>query len=117
MGQGICLVLWEDEQGCIRRFELSGHAGYADHGKDIVCAGVTALGFASVNGLEHFLPQALRVTQGEDGYLDCQFGDISEDELNQAQWILQTMKLGIEGIQKEYGPKYIMIETRRWTPC
>ena len=25
------------------RIEISGHAGYAEYGKDIVCAGVTAL--------------------------------------------------------------------------
>lgn len=101
----------------MHRFELSGHAGYAGHGQDIVCAGVTALSFAAVNGLERFLTERPLVEQGEDGYLNCTLGEIPAGELTQAQWILQTMLLGIEGIQKEYGNKYVKIETRRWTPC
>jgi Predicted ribosomal protein len=110
------LVVWADDLGRIRDFELSGHAGYADEGQDIVCASVSALSIAACNGLEHFLPVPPKL-QERDGYLACRLEEIPEQELEKAQWILQTMALGIEQIQSAYGENYIFIDRRRWTPC
>ncbi|HZK85140.1 MAG TPA: ribosomal-processing cysteine protease Prp [Desulfosporosinus sp.] len=109
-------MIWADDQGLIRAFELSGHAGYADSGQDIVCAGVSALSIAACNGLEHFLSVAPKV-QEADGYLTCQLIGIPEQEMEKAQWILQTMVLGIEQIHSTYSQDYIVIDRRRWTPC
>ncbi|MGC7870043.1 ribosomal-processing cysteine protease Prp [Desulfosporosinus sp. SYSU MS00001] len=114
--EGIRFLVWLDEQKRIRGFEISGHSGYAEAGQDIVCAGVSALSIAAANGLEHFLSQAPQV-QEDEGFLSCQLKGISEQELDQAQWILQTLKLGIEQIEAVYGPAYILIDQRRWTPC
>jgi uncharacterized protein YsxB (DUF464 family) len=116
---GIRFIIWADEQGLIRAFELSGHAGYADSTdftQNIVCAGVSALSIAACNGLEHFLSVAPQV-QEADGHLTCQPVGISEQELEKAQWILQTMMIGIEQIQATYSQDYILIDRRRWTPC
>lgn len=113
---GIRFIIWADDQGQIRKFELSGHAGFAEEGQDIVCAGVSALSIAAVNGLEHFLSVAPKVREA-DGHLTCQLFGIPEQELEKAQWILQTMKLGIEQIQTAYGEDYIFLDRRRWTPC
>lgn len=33
---------------------VKGHSGYADHGNDIVCAGVSALTQAAILGLRHY---------------------------------------------------------------
>ncbi|HBP66333.1 MAG TPA: ribosomal-processing cysteine protease Prp [Desulfosporosinus sp.] len=109
-------IVWADDQERIREFELSGHAGYADSGQDIVCAGVSALSLSACNGLEHFLSVVPKV-QEVDGYLSCQLVGIPEQEMEKAQWILQTMALGIEQIHSTYGQDYIMIDRRRWTPC
>ncbi|WP_068964929.1 ribosomal-processing cysteine protease Prp [Desulfosporosinus sp. BG] len=109
-------IVWADEQGRIREFELSGHAGFAEEGSDIVCAGVSALSIAAVNGLEHFLSVAPKVQEAE-GHLTCELPEVKEQELESAQWILQTMTLGIEQIQMTYGQNYIFIDRRRWTPC
>lgn len=113
---GIRFIIGADDQGRIRAFELSGHAGYADSGQDIVCAGVSALSIAACNGLEHFLSVA-PIVQEADGNLTCELVGISEQELEKAQWILQTMSLGIKQIQATYGQDYIFIDRRRWTPC
>lgn len=110
------MVVWADDLGRIHNFELSGHAGYADEGQDIVCAGVSALSIAASNGLEHFLSVPPKI-QERDGYLACHLEGIQEQELEKAQWILQTMALGIEQIQSAYGQDYIFIDQRRWTPC
>jgi len=113
---GIRFIVWADAEGQIREFELSGHAGFAEEGQDIVCAGISALSIAAVNGLEHFLSVVPKV-QEADGHLTCQLFGIPEQELEKAQWILQTMTLGIEQIQTTYGQDYIIIDRRRWTPC
>ena len=113
---GIRCIIWADDQGKIRKFELSGHAGYAEAGQDIVCAGVSALSIAACNGLETFLTVIPKVEQSE-GHLTCELVGIPEQELEKAQWILQTMALGIEQIQSTYGQDYIMIDRRRWTSC
>lgn len=115
---GINISLWCDEQDRIHQFEVSGHAGYAEAGQDIVCAAVTALTFSAVNGLEHFLAGAPEVMMADGGYLKWTLPlNVNELVLNQAQWILLTMRLGLEGIQAEYGSEYIKIDIRRWTPC
>lgn len=108
--------MWVDGQARIHKFELSGHAGFAEEGQDIICAGVSALSIAAVNGLEHFLSTSPEVREA-DGHLTCNILGISEQELEKAQWILQTMTLGIEQIRTSYGQQYIVIDRRRWTPC
>ncbi|WP_174377962.1 ribosomal-processing cysteine protease Prp [Desulfitobacterium metallireducens] len=118
MRQGIHLILWLDEDQRIRKFELTGHAGYAEYGQDIVCAAISALSISAVNGLEHFLPQQPEVqVRDSDGYLTCSLPELDPQTLEQAQWILKTMVLGIEEIQQSYGQEYVNITQRRWTPC
>lgn len=116
--QGILLTLWLDENNRIRMFELSGHAGYAEYGQDIVCAAVSALGISAVNGLEYFLPVKPEVkVKDPEGYLHCSLPELEPQTLDQAQWILRTLVLGIEAIQQSYGNEYVKILKRRWTPC
>ncbi len=110
------MTLWLDAKDRVHQFELSGHAGFAVEGKDLVCAAVSALSIAAVNGLEHFLTVPPDV-RNADGFLLCALRDISEEDLDQAQWILQTMCFGIKDIQRDYGQKYLKINQRRWTPC
>ncbi|MEG9461916.1 MAG: ribosomal-processing cysteine protease Prp, partial [Bacillus amyloliquefaciens] len=37
--------------GGILSFEMTGHADFAEHGRDLVCAGVTAVVFGAVNAV------------------------------------------------------------------
>ncbi|MDI6812892.1 MAG: ribosomal-processing cysteine protease Prp [Desulfitobacteriaceae bacterium] len=107
---------WLDETERIRGFELSGHAGFGEDGQDIVCAGVSALSIAAANGLEYFL-NVPPMAKDDEGFLTCRIELASLEELDNAQWILRTLLLGVESIQDAYGKKYVMIEQRRWTPC
>jgi uncharacterized protein YsxB (DUF464 family) len=116
--QGIILNLWLDESQRIHKFELNGHAGYAEFGQDIVCAAVSALSISAVNGLEYFLPVKPEVEAIDPkGFLSCSLPGLEPQTLEQAQWILRTMVLGVEAIQQSYGEKYVKITRRRWTPC
>ncbi|SMB92830.1 hypothetical protein SAMN00808754_0719 [Thermanaeromonas toyohensis ToBE] len=109
-------TLWQDRDGCLIGFEITGHAGYAPRGQDIVCAAVSALAQAAVLGLEEFLSRkpAAEIRKGK---LHCQLAqDLSPQDWERAEAILGTLKLGLEAIKESY-PQYIKIETRRWTGC
>lgn len=110
--------LWLDKDQMIRKFVLYGHAGYAEYGMDIVCAAISALSISAVNGLEYFLPMKPEVeVKDPEGYLSCTLPELEPRTLEQAQWILRTMVLGVESIQETYGEEYVKIKRRRWTPC
>lgn len=93
----------------IRGFEVSGHAGYEAKGQDIVCAGVSALTQTALLGLEKFVPGHYQYEICQEGYLKCRLDtDIDNQKLKDAQVILETMLLGLESIQEQYGD-YIVI--------
>jgi uncharacterized protein YsxB (DUF464 family) len=92
----------------ITRMRVTGHALAALHGKDIICAGVSALTQSAVLGLQDYLERklALRVAAGE---LDCAL-DGAPDDLSEAIW--QTMLLGLIEIAK-INPKRVQIKEHR----
>jgi len=95
-----------NRRGEIRAFQVRGHAGFADRGQDIVCAGVSALAQSAVLGLGKFLaePCTVKVT---DGCLQCVLpAQLTEKEKVEAQAILETMLLGIREIESNY-PRYV----------
>lgn len=95
------MILWLDEDQRIRKFELTGHAGYAEYGQDIVCAAISALSISAVNGLEHFLPQQPEVqVRDSDGYLTCSLPELDPQTLEQAQWILKQWFWGLKKSSK-----------------
>ena len=64
-------------------FEISGHAGYAQAGEDIVCSAVTVLCFNTVNAVEKFT-------------------DIPFKEDHDTQLLLKTLVMGLSDIALEY---------------
>lgn len=90
--------------GRITGFTVRGHAGYADRGQDIVCAGVTAVVFTALEGLKAVagVPHTVR-QDGRRGYVECRLGEgASEEQAARAQTILETMVLGLRDIEKDY---------------
>ncbi|MCG0277588.1 MAG: ribosomal-processing cysteine protease Prp [Thermanaeromonas sp.] len=109
-------TLWLDREGSVVGFEISGHAGYAPRGRDIVCAAVSALAQATVLGLEEFLSRKPAVEMRK-GRLRCQLApDLSPRDRERAGAILGTLRLGLQAIKESYSP-YIKIEIRRWNGC
>ena len=97
----------------IEGFQISGHAGYAAHGSDIVCAAASFLAITVVNSLELQLGCQGTVKGGEDGYLYYRLPqglDLTQQET--AQIILQTLETGFANLREEY-PKYISIQNLR----
>ena len=45
-------------QGIIQEVEIKDHAGYADAGQDLVCAGVSSIAVGMMNALDEMVPEA-----------------------------------------------------------
>lgn len=96
----------------ILRLELSGHADFAEHGKDIVCAGVSALVQTAVLGIENLTTVKPDVIQREGFFSFSIPNDILDSEsLKKCDIILKTIVLGIEEIAKSY-PNNIILQKR-----
>lgn len=92
----ISICLYEsDETGLLEKFSVEGHAGYAVRGKDIVCAAISALTFATINALQSRF--TVDVTDSE-GFIACSIRkpDIASNLLTKA------FKEGAKAISEQY---------------
>ncbi len=60
----IHVEIFESNTGEIKGFLVRGHACYAPEGQDIICAGVSALVQAAIQGLRRFLTEPPQVEAG-----------------------------------------------------
>ena len=83
---------------------MSGHAGYDEHGYDIVCAAVSVLSATAMLGLTKIAKQ-----NGEFSNSEGQCDMVLSGEINQSgQDILGTMILGLKEISRQY-PEFVQI--------
>ena len=90
--------------GEITGFECKGHAGFAEEGRDIVCAAVSILTTTCVNALESVAgvkPEA----QAKDGRMAV---SLPADAGHDAQVILRSMRQGLSDLAEEY-PAYLQL--------
>ena len=93
-------------------FEMTGHANFSEHGSDIVCAGVSALAITTVNSIEKLAgyQPIVEVDEVEGGYLYMEVvEDLTQEQEHTTQILLNSLLLGLEGIQEEY-PNYLTIQ-------
>ena len=104
--------LVKDHSNIIKSFRVEGHTGYADHGQDIICAGISAITQTALVGLLHYLDEK-PVYKREGGLLICELGKArSDDDALKAQTILGTMEMGLREIEFQY-QDFIEISIRR----
>ena len=97
-------------QGDIREFNCIGHANYADSGEDIVCAGVSALVINTINSIEQLTTTRFHLVTDDEsnsGLLDVTF---TEGVSPEAKLLLDSMILGLQGIQKDYGKRFLRLD-------
>ena len=82
---------------------ISGHAGYAPAGSDIVCAGVTALTQGLVRSIEGLTDDRIETDIGS-GMASIQYGDLSEE----GRLLIDSFFIGICMIAEEF-PDYVRI--------
>ena len=93
-------------QGEYTGFSCSGHAGYAEEGFDIICSAVTALTVNTINSIEKFTKDAFKA-EAKDGLVRWKFTELPIS--NEAKLLMDSLVLGLEDIQENYGKKYIKI--------
>lgn len=79
------------------KITVSGHAGYAAAGKDIVCAGVTALTMSLVKSLNDLTEDKIDYEMSP-GKVDVHYGDLSES----GKLLVDSFFIGICLIANEY---------------
>ena len=100
------IVLKHHEE--IRGFQLEGHAEFAAKGKDIVCSAVSALYISMINSLQAFTEDVFEVRHDEKQ--DFQNVFFQNPLSEKAKLLAESFLLGIKGIAKEYGSRYIEIK-------
>ena len=105
----ITAVFTKDTEGCIHSFTISGHAGFADAGQDIICAAVSALSINTVNAIEKLTKTPIQYKVGADGFLVCTVQDPHQKD---AQLLLQALILGLRDIQRSYGKGFLRIRQK-----
>ena len=83
---------------------ITGHAGYDDFGKDIVCAGVSAIVTGGLNALTNENKNKISCVI-KDGYVNVDVLDINDDKL---QLIMDVIIIQLKTIEESY-KKYIKI--------
>ena len=84
---------------------VTGHAGYAERGKDIVCAAVSALTITLENAMEALADVPVVKKQ-------CAFREDARIYLpvpsDKTDLLIEAYKIGIEGLQEAY-PNYVQL--------
>jgi len=104
------VICYEDQY--IKGFTVKGHAGFANPGSDIYCAGISAISQTALLGLIKHLPGQPEY-QVKQGFLSVKLpSGLDHDSREKAQIILSTMEAGLKSLEESY-PQYIKVETRR----
>jgi len=104
----ITVMVEKGQSGRVQSFEMSGHADFAEHGKDLVCAAASAVSFGAVNAIITLTGETPKIQQGSDGgYLKVAFPKTMKNDAD-CQLIVQAMIVSLQTIETDYG-QYIKI--------
>lgn len=94
------VTFYRDSRQRPSSFVARGHAEFAEHGEDVVCAAVSAVLQAARLGLESYAGINLAVAQDE-GTLDLRWPESERDNLALGA-IVGTAELAVEQIASQY---------------
>lgn len=104
----ITITVLKGHSGNYIGFHSFGHAGFADHGEDIVCAAVSMLVINTINSMEVLLNESFDCTEEEEnGFIHFRFKNNPSDK---AILLMDSMVLGLTQVQQQYGKKYILLK-------
>ena len=92
-------------------FECSGHTGYDEFGRDILCATLSGITQACVMGIQNVLHIKASVIKNDDnGYLKIELPhNLDESKLRDSQILLETLYISVSDLISGYS-KYISME-------
>lgn len=94
-----------NELNYINSIVIKGHAGYDVYGKDIVCAGVSAVMYGGINALCNFIDDKKYINIIDKNEKENTLGfEIPSDKYKKTeiQTILQTIKIQLKTIYDKY---------------
>lgn len=111
----ITVTIHHDEMRHVSAFEFSGHAGYDEKGKDLVCAGASTVAIGTVNAIYALLKIEPKIEQAAEGggYLRVELPtDIDSEVDDKLQLIVQVMTAQVYSMVENYG-QYIEIKYQK----
>lgn len=114
----IQITFYKDKQDSIKQLLMTGHAGFADPGYDIVCAAVSSQVISVENSLSQLLniPLETEVNEVEGGYLKIRLASDLDSNLDKnAQLLLSHLQLAFEVLEEAY-PEFIQIIHKDYNP-
>lgn len=83
---------------------VDGHAGYAEAGRDIICAAVSALIQGLIHSLESLTDDEISY-HIEKGHVDINYKDLSE----RGRILVDSFFIAVSDVQLAYGEEYVRI--------
>lgn len=89
----ITVTIYSNDKRESNGFEISGHALSDVYGRDLVCAGASAIAFGAVNAIAHITGVNPTIDQGaEGGYLKVTMPeDLNKETYDLLQVVMNTM--------------------------
>ena len=101
--RGTTVRFYRRSDGALTGYCACGHSGYADAGRDIVCAAISALTQSTLNGLKNILKAPVMFDQDDQQPLiEARLTpEATEEQVQKAQILLETLLQGLQAIQRE----------------
>jgi len=110
----ITITFGRASSGFIQKFTISGHAGYAEEGQDIICSAVSVLGQTTIGALQDLAVLKIDyLIKDTEGYMECTVPapeEMASGQYQIANTIMDTFALGCRQVAESYGKKYIKIK-------
>ena len=101
------ITIFRDKNQNVLGFECIGHAGFAGFGQDVVCAGISILVQNTINSIQTYTEEGFSCEADEkSGDIRFHFSDVPEHD---AALLINSMILGLQGIQSSYGKKFLKL--------
>ena len=102
------ITIFRDKNQNVLGFECIGHAGFAGYGQDVVCAGISILVQNTINSIQTYTEEGFSCEADEkSGDIRFHFSDVPEHD---AALLINSMILGLQGIQSSYGKKFLRLQ-------
>lgn len=100
------VALFQKKNGLYQSIEISGHAGYAAYGNDIVCAGISSATILCINLLDKFIPLKFSVVENSQKGLirvdKIDYAHLNEDEISIITKIISCLYESLNQIAQDY---------------
>lgn len=94
--------LQHDRLGCLRRFEMVGHATGARFGENPVCAAATALARTAARVLDEVPAVEVRGVAEHEGRLQVHVASYERDASNYLKGVSDYLLVGLRDLEREY---------------